>query len=105
MYSVELEEQSYLYSDNTTPCLLVTAGLCKCCHVLSKLAFPTTKTPSFLRTFFFSYRGSEICPTFYDLIEQQNEGRGGVREEGMGAEHKAVLMQEPEVTALGSGAP
>lgn len=55
--------------------------------------------------FFFFYKGSEICPTSYDLIEQQNEGRGGVREEGMGAEHKAVLMQEPEVTALGSGAP
>lgn len=63
------------------------------------------KNSIFSQNFFFSYKGSEICPTFYDLIEQQNEGRGGVREEGMGAEHKAVLMQEPEVTALGSGAP
>lgn len=69
------------------------------------LHFLQQKLHLFSELFFFSYRGSEICPTSYDLIEQQNEGRGGVREEGMGAEHKAVLMQEPEVTALGSGAP
>lgn len=68
------------------------------------LHFLQQKLHLFSELFFF-YKGSEICPTSYDLIEQQNEGRGGVREEGMGAEHKAVLMQEPEVTALGSGAP